>query len=316
MISGQNTLRNKFVECGKVKKLLDEVPFFIRFVIITKLILFTISLFTQFFIFYFSNIPLYSIKHYQLWRLITTSFLTTNIINMLIGFIIWLHDSISLEKSIGTIRYIFIFITNSIFINIIYCLIIFFIGYIKKDKLLLEIYKINNSGIWPIIICELTVLCLNNPDSQIMFFFTPCPMKAKYYPFFIIIIYNLMNDFKMNYDVISGFFYGVIYYYCFQNKINISDKTVKKIENSFCCKYLVGHFGFVSIDNININININAMSSGDVHMINSFDNNQNEFSPFQGKDIPIGANNNYIAVNEQNQNNNNTLDEINTENNN
>ena len=306
--------KNKPDAWEKMKELLSEIPFFIRFILIMKMLLFILNIFIKYISFYLSNIPLYTIKYHQFWRLITTSFITTNLINMLFGFIVWIKDAISLEKSIGTIRYIFIFITNSIFINLIYCSILYLIKSITKNNTILinnfyGDYKVNNSGIWPIIICELTLLCLNNPDSKIQFLFRPCPLKAKYYPIFIIVLYSLINNFRLNYGIISGFLYGTIYYYLFQNKLNISDETIKRLENSFCCKCFIGFGSFVNIDNIN---NYASSSTGNIHIINSFAHMPDGISPFQGKGTQVGPHNDYMAVNEQNQNN--TLDEISNEN--
>ena len=301
-----NNNRQGIIE--RTNELLYEIPFFIRFVLIMKIVLFILHLLTRYISFYLSNIPIYTIRHYHFWRLITTSFITTNIINLLFAFIFWVRDAISLEKSLGTIRYIIIFISNSIFINIIYCGITYFINYyFKKNPFdYFEVYKINNSGIWPIIICEMTLLCLNNPDSKIVFLFVPFPIKAKYYPIFIIAVFTLINNFRINYQIISGFLYGIIYFYLFQNRFNISDETIKKIERSFICKCLTGIDGFINIDNINNN----NPNSGDVHTTNSLENNN--FTPFHGKGIQIGSNNDYVAVNGQSQNN--CLEEMNAEN--
>ena len=115
----------------------------------------------------------------------------------------------------------------------------------------------------------------------------------------------MINNFRINFGIISGFLYGIIYFYLFQNRFHISDETIKKIENSFCCKCLIGFDGFVNIDNINAY----PAGSGDVHMMNSLDNNPSGFSPFHGKGITVGSSNDYVAVNEQNRNN--TLDVIN-----
>ena len=300
--------------CEKIKEISEEIPFFIRFVIIMNLFSFILNLFTKYISFYLSNIPYYTLNHYQFWRLITTSFITTNVVNMLIGFLIWVKDAISLERSLGTIRYIFIFIGNSIFINIIYCLIISFINYFSNNKISsysggYGFFAINNSGIWPIIMCEMTLLCLNNPDSKIIFLFRPCPIRAKYYPIFIIIIFTLINNFRINYAIISGFLYGIIYYNFLQNKFYCSDEVIKKFENSFVCKCLTGFRGFINIDNVNSY----SGTSGDVHMASSLDNINTHvgFSPFEGKGISVSSND-YIAVHEQNQSN--ALDEINSEN--
>ena len=307
MNSNYNSNKNKTLVWEQFKELLSEIPFFIRFIIIIKLLLFFLNIFIKYISFYLSNIPSYIIYHYQFWRLITTSFITTNIINMIIGFIVWIKDAISFERSLGTIRYILVFTINSIFINVIYCLITYWINSISKNKInYLEMNEVNNNGIWPIIICDITLLCLNNPNSYIEFLYRPCPIKAKYYPIFIIVLISLINKFRMNYEIISGFLYGIIYYYIFQNRLYFSDEFIKKLENSFCCKYLIGFNGFIKIDNINNS----PPTSGDVHMTNSFDNNQKAFNPFSGKGIQVGPNNDYIAVNEQNQNNN--LGEINS----
>jgi len=310
MIPNFNITKNKPGIWERIIDIVSEIPFFIRFVIITKIIFFIINLFTRYFSFYLSNIPIYTIGHYQFWRLITTSFITTNIINLLFAFVFWVKDAISLEKTLGTIRYIFIFLTNSLFINIIYCCITYFIkNYIKnKPYALYETYKTASIGLWPIIICEMTLLCFNNPDSKIIFIVMPFPIKAKYYPIFIIIVFTLINNFRLNFQIISGFLYGIIYYYLFQNRLNISDDTIKKLENSYLCKGLTGLNGFISIDNIN---NYNP-TSGEVQTMNSIDSH-NQFSPFHGKGIQVGSNNDYVAVHEQSQNSN-TLDEINTEN--
>lgn len=302
--------KNKQELWERTKEIINEIPFFIRFILIAKVLLFILNIFSIRISFYLSNIPSYTISHFQLWRLLTTSFITTNLVNMIIGFILWVKDAISLEKTLGTIRYIIIFVTNSIFINLIFCSIVYLTNKFTKNSNLLGntsygVYKVNNSGIWPIIICEMTLLCLNNPDSHIKFLSKPCPIKAKYYPVFIIIIYVLINNFRINFGIISGFIYGVIYFYLFQNRCHISDDVIKKIENSFCCKCLLGFGGFVNIDNIIIY----PISNSDVQNVNNLESGQGEFSPFQGKGITVGSTNDYVAVHEQNKNN--TLDVIN-----
>ena len=287
--------------CSQIFALINEIPFFVRFVLITNVILIILNIFTPYISFYLSNIPVLIIKKYQLWRLITTSFITTNLINMILGFIVWIKDAISLEKSLGTIRYIFVFIFNSIFINLISCLLTFLFS---KNEFLIShynyIHKVNNSGIWPIIICEMTLLCFNNPDSKIKFLFVPSPIKAKYYPFIIIILLILINNFRINFHIISGFMYGIAYYYLLQNKCSISEETSKKLEKSCFFRCLIGFHGFMIINKLN-----HTMNSGVVNIISSLDRND--------KDIGNITSNSddYMAVNDQNNNNINTLDGIN-----
>ena len=287
---------------SQIIELISNIPFFVRLVIITNVILIIANIFLPHVSFYLSNIPALTIKQYQLWRLITTSFITTNLINMILGFIVWTKDAISLEKTLGTIRYIFIFILNSIFINLISCFLAFLFS--SENFQILHysyVHKVNNSGIWPIIICETTLLCLNNPDSKIKLLFVPSPVRAKYYPFIIIILLTLINNFRINFGIVSGFFYGIIYYFLLQNKFSISEGVTKKLEKSCLFRCLIGLNGFMILHQLN-----HAMNSGNVNISNSF----------ESIDIPGRKNSNsddYMEVNDQNNSHNvESLDGIKT----
>jgi len=294
-----NNNKSKPGAFSQIIELINDIPFFVRFVLITNVILIILNIFIPHISFYLSNIPVLTLRKYQLWRLITTSFITTNLINMIFGFIVWTKDAISLERSLGTIRYIFIFLFNSIFINLIACLLTFLFS---KNSFQIPYYsfvhKVNNSGIWPIIICEMTLLCLNNPDSKVKFLFVPSPIRAKYYPFIIIILLILINNFRINFGLISGLIYGIIYFYLLQNKCNISEETSINLENKCCFRCLIGLHGFMIISKKHV------INNGDVNIVNSYDKNGH----FQGKGYTTGGD--YMAVNDQN-NNVNTLDEIN-----
>jgi len=287
---------------SQIIELISNIPFFVRLVIITNVILIIANIFFPHVSFYLSNIPALTIKQYQLWRLITTSFITTNLINMILGFIVWTKDAISLEKNLGTIRYIFIFILNSIFINLISCFLAFLFS--SENFQILHysyVHKVNNSGIWPIIICETTLLCLNNPDSKIKLLFVPSPVRAKYYPFIIIILLTLINNFRINFGIVSGFFYGIIYYFLLQNKFSISEGVTRKLEKSCLFRCLIGLNGFMILHQLN-----HAMNSGNINISNSF----------ESIDIPGRKNSNsddYMEVNDQNNSHNvESLDGIKT----
>ena len=287
---------------SQIIELISNIPFFVRLVIITNVILIIANIFFPHVSFYLSNIPVLTIKQYQLWRLITTSFITTNLINMILGFIVWTKDAISLETSLGTIRYIFIFILNSIFINLISCLLTYLFS--SENFQILHysyVHKVNNSGIWPIIICETTLLCLNNPDSKIKLLFVPSPVRAKYYPFIIIILLTLINNFRINFGIVSGFFYGIIYYFLLQNKFSISEGVTRKLEKSFLFRCLIGLNGFMILHQLN-----HVMNSGNVNISNSY----------ESIDIPgrkSSNNDDYMAVNDQNNGHNvESLDGIKT----
>ena len=154
--------RNTLSGWEKFMELWSDVPSFIKFVLFSTIFFYIINFFTNYVTFALSDIPYFTIYYFQFWRLITSSFLTTKITNIILGFVVWVKDAIALEKSLGTFRYALVFITNSIFIHLIYCGIVYLLSLIKGLSGLLQ--KINqptdiiknktysSCGLWPIII--------------------------------------------------------------------------------------------------------------------------------------------------------------------
>ena len=82
-------------------KLWFLVPFFIKFMYFITLILYILNLFCKDISFYLSNIPLYTVYHFQIWRLFIAFLITTNIIKKIIY---ENDDNIHSIKSIGFLR--------------------------------------------------------------------------------------------------------------------------------------------------------------------------------------------------------------------
>lgn len=242
--------KNKIIQKDKfsIIKFLANIPLFVQFYILITIFIFILNLFIKDISNILSNIPSKTILQFQFWRLITSVFMTTNQYKIILGIISWIKFASSIEKTIGTIKYMFIFIINSIIIQLIYCLFIFFSSLFNKNnanKLILNT-KINvesgnnnyieNNGMWSIIICELVLLCLNNPQSKIKILFFPFTIKAKYYPLLFYLLLSLFDSFKIDLQIISGIFYGIIYFYFLKNIIKISDSFAYNIEDNYCFK--------------------------------------------------------------------------------
>ena len=99
----------------RIIKIWNNIPLFIKFFLIMTFIFYFLNLFTNNIAFFLSNIPYYTITKYQFWRLITTIFISTNFFKIIIGLICWVKYASSLETSMGTIKYMTIFILNTFF---------------------------------------------------------------------------------------------------------------------------------------------------------------------------------------------------------
>ena len=293
---------------------LDNLPFFIKWFMIITLFFFLLNFFTVYIAFYLANIPYYTIYQCQFWRLITTAFITTGLINLIFSLLIFYRYSINTEKDIGTIKYMLNFFRNCLFIQIIYSLITLLISLIIRNSILMKMKLtmggVHNDGLWPILMCEITLFCLSNPERDMRFFIFPCVFKAKYYPLILFGIFTLLSNFNIDFEILSGIAFGFLCHYYLKNKIEFSNQFVLKLENSFLCKWMKNKKGFISISNPGspeIPTNLE-------HITNSNNNNVNNFEAFKGKGVTVGSNENITRENVDYSNlaSRNNSDEINS----
>ena len=246
-INNINNIPNK----SYCARLCEVIPLFIKLIVLITITLYLINRFAFNLSLYISNIPFYTIYKYQIWRLFSTSLMNTGIINIALSLVLWIKLGAILEDSTGTILYLFIFMINSTLIQIIYTILIFIISLIIKNKniLLLKLdnnYIVTNSGIWPYIISELTLLSLSNPNQIIKLFFFP-DIKAKFYPIIVFIIFALLNNLIIDLEVFCGILYSFLYHFFIKSKLNFSKKCIKNLEDSKCIKCFSKCGGFISI---------------------------------------------------------------------
>ena len=230
-----------------------KIPLFIKFINIITIAIYIPSLFFKQIPYYLANIPYFTLLKFQIWRIFTGTLLTTSIINIIMSLLFWVDKASKLENSLGTVQYSLIFFMNSFIIRIIYSIIIIIYEIITKDKII-KTGKINgeihSSGFWPVIICELSLLCLSNPNSDVRLLCLPFEFKAKYYPIFIFIMFGLLNNLNTDFEVLIGILYSFLYHFVLKNKLKISTVFVKKVENCCCIKKIAKIKGFVSIDTL------------------------------------------------------------------
>ena len=234
------------------RKLCNGIPLFIKAIILITLLLYILNFLFSSISLYLSNVPYNTIYNYQIWRLFTTSIITTRIINIIFAILFWVKHASNLEAAIGTIKYSLIFIMNSILIQIIYTLLFFIISIIIKDEKFLSL-KINNKdqvdncGIWPYIICEITLLSLSNPNYPIKFLFFP-EFSTKFYPIIVFIFFGIFNILSTDLEVLCGIVYAFLYHFIIKKKLKISNNLVRRIENIACVNCFKNFGGFISVN--------------------------------------------------------------------
>lgn len=302
MNSNQNSLSNDFnadqiwKDCRKgINSIIDSMPFFVKIILFSTILFFIIGLFTQLISFYLVDIPYFTILHFQIWRLITTPFITTGLLSIIFSLLFWYRDAVKQEQEKGTIKYILHFFMLSFFIQILYCSIMLILSIIIQNSIVLRIKMtmggIRNEGLWPILMCDLTLLCLSNPEQDMKFFFFPCNIKAKYYPLVLFFIFTVLSGFNVDLEIFCGIAFGFLYKYYLNDRLEISNSFVLIIENSCFCHWIVSKKGFISINNIGDN----DIPANIENVANTNNPNSNTFSAFQGKGVAVGSSNENIS---------------------
>ena len=280
----------------KLGKIWLNIPLFIKCYFIITIVLYILNLKLTFISYFLINVPSYTILKFQIWRLITSVFITTNIFQIILAFFVWVKYASLLETSLGTIKYTLIFLLNTLCIQVFNIVIYSFFSLLNKKSFNSEIKSKKNSGLWGIVMCEMTLLCVSNPESPMKLLLIPYTVKAKIYPIILVLMFILVNYLEIDVEIISGVIYGFIYFYYLKTKLQISDTFVQKLEVNPVLKCLSNFKGFISVTHISSGMPIS------ITKIPTIDNEQ-EKEKLKGKGV-IVAGSVYSKKEEENENDN------------
>ena len=264
----------------KIGKIFSNIPLFIKCYFIITIVFYILNLKLTFISYYLINVPAFTILRFQIWRLITSVFITTNILQIILAFFVWVKYASLLETSLGTIKYTLIFLVNTFCIQVLNLIIYPFFSLVYKKSFNSEIKSKKNSGLWGIVMCEMTLLCVSNPESPMKLFLIPYTVKAKIYPIILVLMFILVNYLEIDVEVISGVIYGFIYFYYLKTKLQISDTFVQKVETNNGFKWLSNFKGFISVTHISSGMPIS------ITKVSSIDNEQEKL---KGKGVVVAG---------------------------
>ena len=264
----------------KIGKIFSNIPLFIKCYFIITLVFYILNLKLTFISYYLINVPTFTILRFQIWRLITSVFITTNIFQIILAFFVWVKYASLLETSLGTIKYTLIFLVNTFCIQVLNLLIYPFFSLVSKKSFNTEIKSRKNSGLWGIVMCEMTLLCVSNPESPMKLLLIPYTVKAKIYPIILVLMFILVNYLEIDVEIISGVIYGFIYFYYLKTKLQISDTFVQTLETNNAFTWLSNFKGFISVTHISSGMPIS------ITKVSSIDNEQEKL---KGKGVVVAG---------------------------
>lgn len=150
---------------------------------------------------------------------------------------------------------------------------------------------LKQGGLWPMLMFEMTVDCLRDPDTPTRLFCFPIEFKKKYYPFIIFGFFTLLSEFKIDVEFLCGIMYGFLFHYYLEKKIAIPIYWQQKLESSFLFKWMKNKDGYISFNTVSPLI-VLSTHNGPVQEQSS------SFVAFRGKGTAIGGSGNNNRNNE------------------
>lgn len=244
-------------------------------------LLFILNIFMRNFFYYgMVDVPLLTLGHFQLWRVVTAFMIHADIFQLLFCLISLVGDSVRLEKILGSAAFLFDIILKNIQVQIIYLLIMYLLHFSNENFMMMP-----SSGLWDLVMVFITIRSASNPEQPTQFLCLPIVIKSKYYPFFIILLFSVMSG--APFSLIAAMIVGYIEA-CFFNgmMLRLSREKAIWLENKVL-KCLLARPDFLSATNLD--------SPYFMNMPNPAPNNQANSGYMGGRGVQIGGGNDNVA---------------------
>lgn len=220
-----------------------DTPLITRYVLNAILI----SFFAGFFFspaYIFANIPLLTIFKFQLYRIVTSPLICTDILSLFFAFMGFLNHGVRLEQSMGSSLFAVLFFTLTIVTNILFLVISILLWGLTNS----ESYLAGASmGIWTVLLGIIAVECSEAPpETKRRLFFLEVP--ALYYPLVLLALFSLFAGVRIEYCL--GVAVGYAYGHGKLDRWKVKVETVRKWENrdqGGCLSGFVNRIGFVTL---------------------------------------------------------------------
>ena len=189
-------------------KIFINLPFLCKFII---LITFINMILTNIYMLYYNTFSLSSnniFSNIYLWTLFTSMFVPSSVVNFMFVNILFVFKAVNLERSLGTLRYTIYIILDNLFCSAYYLIITLIVN---------KYYSFLMHGMLSITVCQSTLLCLANKDTNLKFF--SIKINSNLYPLVLGIFLLILNNLAYL-EIIIGYISAIIYYYLLRYQIN------------------------------------------------------------------------------------------------
>lgn len=206
-------------DCGaELKEWIGRMPAFTRFISICLISTYIASWFFPYEISLLMLDPILAVEYYQVWRIFTCPLVCFNIFSFLIVCCMFLPRSCTRERKQGTTRFVMFFLINNFLGQIIFLLLYYCIWVLPFPSAQISgagamqntAMMARRNGLWVMIMMEMTMRGLENPEAGGRFCFFPCEIKAKYMHWFFFVLISLFQMMPA-FQILAGIGLGYLY---------------------------------------------------------------------------------------------------------
>ena len=252
------------------------VPIFTRFLIYTSLLLSLFGIFFPVVVETLMNFPELVYKEYEIWRVITAPVANYGILMLFFGLISYIPVAMRSENIKGTTKFIIYFMTLSIISQILLLILDFVL------QLMIKFPSISD-GLWTMVIIEVTIDAIREPNATRVFFWFPIP--AIYLPFIYLLIFGLLSPIwlcALVWGCLTGWLYGFGLLSC----LDPGKGWIDKVNSYFLFPFLSFSTFAKEYEGTSSNQN-NIRNESSTGNILSRSNTQH-VTPFSGRGVMVG----------------------------
>ena len=186
------------MEASLVTEISAKLTAFSLIVIEANLVYWVVSIFSPRFTQTLTLTPIYVMEYFEPWRFLTSPFVSTSFLSMLIILPAYLSISCLTERRLGSVKYCLFFISNCILLQILSIFLTWLLRFDSKQAL---------QVLFGQILIEVIVNSRKNPDTPVNFLCCPGKIKSEYYPYAVFLLGFLLGKYT---EMLSGVIVGLI----------------------------------------------------------------------------------------------------------
>jgi len=204
----------------------EKTAYATRFLVLTVTILTILSFVGLDLTLYFSNIPAFSIMHFEIYRIVLSPFVSNSFITLILMLFFFPQMGTQLEQQLGSAAFGGLVLSLTLITNTAFAALCLFLSIFGMPEAML--YEC--AGFWTVIFSLITIDCMKNPEQPRRLLCFPWDIPSQYFPLAMYAFFCLFGRFELSFLVAIGT--GYAYAKGFLDKAKFSEPYLESLEDT------------------------------------------------------------------------------------